>query len=55
MIKIGFILTVLFIILKAFDLIEVTWLQSFLPLIVGISLEIIIFTIIAIAGMYFTK
>lgn len=44
------ILTIIFVILKAFGIINFTWFQCFLPLIIGsaISLIIVIIAIIAI-------
>ncbi len=41
------ILTIIFVLLKAFGIISFTWFQCFIPLIIGVSLTLII-TIIAI-------
>lgn len=39
------LLTVIFVILKAFGIINFTWFQCFLPLLIGVALAIIIILI----------
>lgn len=39
------ILTIIFVILKAFGIISFTWFQCFIPLIIGIALTIIVFIV----------
>lgn len=39
------ILTIIFVILKAFGIIGFTWFQCFIPLIIGVALTIIIFIV----------
>ena len=41
------LLTIIFVILKAFGVISFTWFQCFIPLIIGVSLTLII-TVIAL-------
>ena len=41
------LLTIIFVILKAFGIISFTWFQCFIPLIIGVSLTLII-TVIAL-------
>ena len=43
------ILTIIFIILKTFDIINFTWLQCFLPLLLGIALTTIFLIAVIVA------
>ena len=45
------ILTIIFVILKAFGVISFTWFQCFIPLIIGISLTIILFIVALIIAI----
>ena len=42
------LLTIIFVILKAFGVISFTWFQCFIPLIIGLSLSLIIIIIATI-------
>lgn len=46
------ILTIIFVLLKAFGIINFTWFQCFIPLIIGISLTIILFIIALIIAIF---
>ncbi len=48
------ILTIIFVVLKAFGVINFTWFQCFLPLIIGFGLAIII-TLIALIIVLVTR
>lgn len=48
------ILTIIFVILKAFGIINFTWFQCFLPLIIGSAISLII-VIIAIIAIFITE
>lgn len=48
------ILTIIFVILKAFGFINFTWFQCFLPLIIGIGLTIVV-TILGIIAIIFIE
>lgn len=39
------ILTIIFVVLKAFGIIGFTWFQCFIPLIIGVALTVIIFIV----------
>ena len=45
------ILTIIFVLLKAFGVIHFTWFQCFIPLIIGVSLTIILLIIALIIAM----
>ena len=42
------LLTIIFVVLKAFGIISFTWFQCFIPLIIGLSLSLIIIIIATI-------
>ena len=48
------ILTIIFVVLKAFGIINFTWFQCFLPLIIGFGLTIVI-TLIALIIVLVTR
>lgn len=48
------ILTIIFVILKAFGIINFTWFQCFLPLIIGIGLTFVV-TILGIIAIIFLE
>lgn len=45
------ILTIIFVLLKAFGVINFTWFQCFIPLIIGASLAIILFIVALIIAI----
>lgn len=49
------ILTIIFVLLKAFGVIHFTWFQCFIPLIVGIFLTIILFVIALIIAIFIDR
>lgn len=49
------LLTIIFVILKAFGIINFTWFQCFIPLIVGASISAIILIVAIILALIATK
>ena len=49
------ILTIIFVLLKAFGVIHFTWFQCFIPLIIGVSLTIILFVIALIITIFIDR
>lgn len=45
------ILTIIFVLLKAFGVINFTWFQCFIPLIIGVSLSIILIIVALIIAI----
>ena len=53
MTSIGFVLTLVFIVLKAFELASITWLQAMLPLLIGIGVDVLMYVIFVIVATIF--
>jgi len=49
------ILTIIFVLLKAFGVINFTWFQCFIPLIIGISLTIILLIVAVIIAIFIDR